>query len=141
MGWLKGFIVAAAIALGSPAQAQNQAQNIVCHDPLKPMLRIELYFGRNAKGHQIVSDRQWARFLAHELTPRFPDGLTVIEGRGQWHNGEDGAIAREHTKIVVIVTADADRVRARIATVVDAYKLHFDQKSVGVVIQPVCAAF
>ena len=48
---------------------------------------------------------------------------------------------REHTKIVVVVTAEADRVRARIATVVDAYKLHFDPKSVGVVIQPVCAAF
>jgi hypothetical protein len=137
MGWSKGFIVAAAIALVSPAPAQD----IVCHDPLKPMLRIELYFGRDAKGHQIVSDRQWARFLAYELTPRFPDGLTVIEGRGQWHNGEDGAIAREHTKIVVIVTADADRVRARIATVVDVYKLHFDQKSVGVTMQPVCAHF
>lgn len=105
------------------------------------MLRVELFFGRDVRGHQIVGDRQWARFLAHELTPRFPDGLTVIDGRGQWHNGEDGAIAREHTKIVVIVTADADRLRARIAAVVDAYKLHFDQKSVGVTIQPVCARF
>lgn len=45
MGWLKGFIVAAAIALGLPAQAQG----IVCHDPLKPMLRVELYFGRDAR--------------------------------------------------------------------------------------------
>ena len=138
MGWLKAFILIAASVLAWPAWTQAPA--IVCHDPLKPMLRAELFFGRDIRGHHVVSDRQWARFLVHELTPRFPDGLTVIDGRGQTRNGED-AVMREHTKVVVIVTADAGGVRARIAAVVAAYKELFDQSSVGVVLQPVCAAF
>lgn len=136
MGRLKAFIVAVVVTLASPAAAQD----IACHDPLKPMLRAELFFGRNIGGRQNVSDREWARFLANELTPRFPEGLTVIDGRGQWRHAGTGDVVREPSKIVVIVTPDAALVRARIAAVAEAYKHHFAQESVGIVLQPVCAA-
>ncbi len=139
MGGLKAFILIAASALAWPVSAQTPA--IVCHDPLKPVLRAELFFGRDIRGHHVVNERQWARFLAHEVTPRFPDGLTAIDGRGQSHNADGVVAMREPTKIVVIVTEDAGGVRARIAAVVAAYKEQFDQSSVGVVLQPVCAAF
>jgi len=134
---LKIFIFIVAIALASPALAQE----VACHAPLKPMLRAELYFGRDIHGEQIVSDQEWARFLAHELTPRFPDGLTVLDGWGQWRDGGTGALVREPSKVVVVVTADADHLRARIAAVADAYKQKFKQNSVGIVVQSVCAAF
>lgn len=130
-------MIAAAVALASPAAAQD----IVCHDPLKPMLRAELFFGLDVRGRQSVSDRQWARFVAEELTPRFPDGLTVVDGRGHWRNGDNGAAVREASKIVIVVTTDAALLRARIAAATDAYKHRFSQESVGIVIQPVCAAF
>lgn len=105
------------------------------------MLRAELYFGRNTHGRQSVSDREWARFLAHELTPVFPDGLTVLDGWGQWRHAGTGAMVREPSKVVVIVAADATKVRARLAAVADAYKQRFEQESVGIVVQSVCAAF
>lgn len=136
MDGLKVFIVAAAVALAGPAAAQD----IVCHDPLKPMLRAELFFGRAiANGHR-VSEAQWARFLARELTPRFPDGLTVLDGQGQWRDG-GGAIMREPSTIVIVVTANDVPARAALAAVAEAYKQRFKQKSVGIVVQPVCVAF
>ena len=134
---LKVFMFVMALALASPALAQQQA----CRAPLKPMLRAELYFGRDIHGEQIVSDQEWARFLAHELTPRFPHGLTVADGWGEWRNGGTGALVREPSKVVVIVAAEADDLRARIDAVADAYKKQFKQESVGVVLQPVCATF
>ena len=64
----------AVVALALPAPAQE----IACRDPLKPMLRAELLFGRHSASAQRVSERQWRQFLAREITPRFPDGLTRL---------------------------------------------------------------
>jgi hypothetical protein len=142
MGWLRAFLVFAAIATTLPVlPVWAQAPASLCHDPLKPMLRVELYFGRDMRGHHIVSDRQWAHFLAHDLSPAFPEGLTVFDGRGQWRDPGRATITREQTKIVVIVTPDSGGVRARVTTVVSVYKDRFQQHSVGVVMQQVYAAF
>lgn len=119
--------------------AAAEAEDLVCAGPLKPMLRTELYFGRHTGDRLAVNDKQWARFVATELTPRFPDGLTVLEGKGQWRDG--GRLMREPSKIVIVITAaDADA-RERINAATRAYVTRFRQKSVGVVTQPVCAAF
>lgn len=115
------------------------AEPLACADPLKPMLRNELYFGRNVGSRVGVSERQWKAFVDRELTPRFPFGLTVIDGKGQWREGR--TIVREPSKIVVAVTPDDADTRARIAAATAAYIKRFNQKSVGVVTQPVCAAF
>ena len=137
MGWLKGLIVAAAVALVWPAQAQE----IACRDPAKPMLRTELWFGRNIGGKLGVTEKLWRQFVARELTPRFPDGLTVVEAHGQWRDSKSGARVREPSKIVVLVTADDAATRERIAAAADAYKKRFKQDSVATVTRPVCAAF
>lgn len=112
-----------------------------CTAPLKPMQRIELMFGRNIRGHAGVGDTAWAKFLAREIAPRFPDGLTVLDAAGQWRDPAGGRLAREPAKLVIIVTADDTRVDDRIAAIVAAYKQRFHQKSVAVVTSPVCAAF
>jgi uncharacterized protein DUF3574 len=145
MGGLKVFVVAGAMALSWvlplalpwPAAAQQPA----CHDPLKSMLRAELYFGRSLAHGNRVSETQWAHFVAREITPRFPDGLTVFDAKGQWRDGAHGAIVREPSKVVVIVTADDAGARGRIDAVAAAYRQRFRQKSVGMVLEPVCAAF
>jgi hypothetical protein len=141
MGWLKGVIVAAAVALALPAPAQTQPQEIACRDRYKPMLRAELFFGRSIGARLGVSERQWARFLTRELTSRFPDGLTVIDGQGQWRDSERGAIVREPSKMVIVVTVDDAATRERIDAAAAAYKQQFHQRSVGVLIRPICASF
>lgn len=105
------------------------------------MLRAELYFGRNIGGRLGVSDRQWTRFLAREITPRFPDGLTVLEAKGQWRDPARHALVREPSKLVIIVAPDDAGTRRRLADIAAVYKKRFHQKSVGLVLRAVCAAF
>ncbi len=125
--------VAAGVCISAPALACTASQ--------QPMQRIELMFGRHIRGHSSVGDAAWAMFLAREITPRFPDGLTVIDAAGQWRDPAGGRLAREPSKLVIIVTADGAAVDAKIAAIVDAYKRRFQQKSVGVVTSPACVTF
>jgi hypothetical protein len=130
------LLVAAILVLASAAHGQEAA----CPAPAKPMLRAEIYFGRNIGGRLGVGERQWARFVARELTPRFPDGLTVIDGQGQWR-GPSGAIVQEPSKIVIVFGPDEAPVRERVAAAAAAYKQRFKQDSVAVVTRAVCVAF
>ena len=86
----------------------------------------------------MVSDAHWQEFLGDEITPRFPDGLTVIDAAGQWRDGS-GTIIRERSKLVIIL-ADADALE-RTMDIVRAYKRIFDQESVLRTMATVCAAF
>ena len=71
------------------------------------MLEIDLMFGRNIGGDLGVSEGLWAEFLASEITPRFPDGLTVDDALGQWRDPETNTIIKEPSKDVrVIVPAE-----------------------------------
>jgi hypothetical protein len=133
---LKALLAAAMLALASAAHGQEAA----CPLPTKPMLRAEIYFGRNIGGRLDVGERQWARFMTREFTPRFPDGLTVIDGQGQWR-APSGAIVHEPSKIVILFVPDEVTVRERIAAVATAYKQRFKQDSVAIVTRAVCVAF
>jgi uncharacterized protein DUF3574 len=112
-----------------------------------PMQEIELMFGRlidarfrvPSGGRRAVGEAAWSRFLAREVTPRFPDGLSVVGAAGQWRD-PTGRVVREASKLVIIVTAD-DAAADKVAAIVSAYKQRFHQQSVGVVTRPVCAAF
>ena len=102
------------------------------------MLRAELYFGRSVAGGQ-VSDTQWSQFARTELTRRFPDGLTILDARGEWRDGR--RVVRERSKLVIAVMPDTPDAHQRIASAAETYKKRFRQKSVGIVTQTVCAAF
>jgi hypothetical protein len=124
------LLVAGFVALSGPAFAQPS-----CTAPQKPMLDIELLLGRGK-----ASDARWRDFLAREVSPRFPDGLTVYETIGQWRDPATKVIAREKSRVLrMIVPADAPR--DRIEAVAEVYKKQFAQKSVGIVMRPACVSF
>ena len=127
--WLRGFTVAISVALASPVRAQ-----VSCSAPQKPMLDVELLLGRQG------SDARWREFLAREVTPRFPDGLTVYETYGQWRDPKN-AISRERSRVLRIIVAADPQAQERIAAVAEAYKKQFGQKSVGIVTRPACVSF
>lgn len=79
------------------------AQGIACSDPQRPMLEIDLMFGRNIEGEVGVREEQWTDFVASEISPRFPQGQSVDDALGQWRDRETNAIVKEPSKDVQII--------------------------------------
>jgi hypothetical protein len=112
-----------------------------CLPPQQSMLSAELAFGRTIGDRIGVSDADFARFTAEEITPRFPDGLTVFDGHGQWRDPARGRLVREPSKLVWIVFADDPAKRAALTEIAEAYKRRFQQQSVLVAVRPSCVSF
>ena len=100
------------------------------------MVRAELLFGRTH-----VSNADWADYLRRSVTPRFPDGLTALDGRGQWRNPAGGEISREGSSVLIILAPAAADLKARLDAVRADYKMRFHQLSVGLVTSTACADF
>ena len=81
------------LAAARPAAAQTPT----CAAGANPAVEAELFFGRNIGGKLGVTEARWARFLAEEVTPRFPDGLTVLDGTGK-------VLLVQSTTVQVIIT-------------------------------------
>lgn len=117
-------IVGAAAWLSSGAIVHAGEIAPRCWAGSRTMARVELYFGA---GH--IPRARWTRFLAQVVTPRFPDGLTTLEGLGQWR-GADGRHVLEPTQIVVVFYRRDATSDARIEAIRRIYKLRFHQQSV-----------
>jgi len=103
------------------------------------MTKLELFFGGNIGGAAGVSDADWRRFLADEVTPRFPDGFSVTNLEGQFRNAAGMIVAEESRELMVIVPRGDDAAKAN--AIRDAYKARFRQESVLLVQSQVCAGF
>lgn len=93
--------------------------------------RTELYFGMNKPDGGKVSDVDWDKFLETEVTTRFPEGFTVLEGYGQY-KGASGKIVREASKVLVLFYPKKMReaVNPKIEELRANYKKQFNQESV-----------
>jgi hypothetical protein len=98
-----------------------------------------LYLGLETPAGE-VTDEQWQEFVAEVMTPRFPAGFTVIDGRGQWRDGR-GHLVRESTRIVEFVHDGTPQQQARVRTVASDYKRQFNQQSVLVTQAPSSLCF
>jgi hypothetical protein len=131
-------IIALAFALASAGGAV--AQTTDCRIG-KPQQVAELMFGRKIGDRIGVSEAQWARFVDREITPRFPDGLTVFDTRGQWRDTARNRIVREPSKLVQIVLPGKAEDTDRLNEIAAAYKSRFRQQSVGVIVRGACVSF
>ena len=105
------------------------------------MLVAELFFGRNIKGRQPLTDAEWVDFAARTIAPNFPDGFTLFDGEGQWRNPRTGQIAGGRTKILLVAAEPEPDLSRRLSAVIEAYKAQFRQQSVGIITRDACAAF
>ena len=106
------------------------AQCAACHG-----VHLGGAFGPSSK----VSKAQFRKYVDEELTPRFPDGLTVLDGGRQWRGEENRAI-REAAKVVLIVMPKSRSAQSRIDAARNAYKARFHQDAVVEVMPPACVA-
>jgi hypothetical protein len=94
------------------------------------MVRTELFFGTDKPGPD-VTDWQFQQFINKTITPRFPLGLTVLSGNGQWQE-DNGSVTRERSKVVVLIYSldEQQQDSKKIEEIRDKYKKQFQQESV-----------
>jgi hypothetical protein len=121
----------------APAPARTAAPaalEAAADDPrlqTEPFIRTELFFGSERPNKPEVSDSEFKQFLDEEVTPRFPDGLTVLKGFGQFRESS-GEIVQESSFVLILLypretlrdsSAKIEAIRAR-------YTACFEQESV-----------
>jgi len=92
--------------------------------------RTELFFGTAISSGGVVTDEQFRAFLDSEITPRFPLGLTILTGYGQFLNST-GVIQQERSFVLILLypqsSHDSNR---KIEEIRALYKVRFNQESV-----------
>jgi len=129
----------AALALAGCVSVDVDA-SLICDDGLKTATTAELVFGRNIGAALGVSDADWKTFLDQEITPRFPDGLTVFDAAGQWR-GANGAIVAEPSKVLLVVLGGAPGEAEKVEAIRAAYKARFKQEAVLLIERSACVGF
>ncbi|MEG4500149.1 DUF3574 domain-containing protein [Microcoleus sp. F10-C6] len=93
------------------------------------LLKDELFFGLTKPGGETISEAEWQEFVKSVITPRFWEGLTVLEGSGQFLNSS-GILIRENSKIVIIIYESSPEKNQAINEIIETYKRTFQQESV-----------
>ncbi|MBW5255109.1 DUF3574 domain-containing protein, partial [Streptomyces sp. P01-B04] len=99
----------------------------------KAYIETRLFFGtERPDGGPDVTDRQFLDFIDSEVTPRFPNGLTIQDGRGQWRDS-NGVIERERSyELTLLYPASEARLRdPQIERIRNAYEKAYAQDSVA----------
>jgi hypothetical protein len=114
-------------------------QESQCSSGSRFAIQDSLYLG-TVKPNGIVTAGEWGKFLETTVTPRFPQGLTVSEARGQWRKA-NGLVVRELTHVLKLVHPD-DKLSEKLMTeLISSYKARFQQDSVLRVKTGACVSF
>jgi len=65
-------------------------------------VRTELFFGSLKPNKTHVTDAEFQAFLQDVITPRFPEGLTLLTGRGQFLDASD-EIMQERSRVLILL--------------------------------------
>lgn len=98
--------VVAVLAAGAPAAyaSLDSERRAPAQSPRgASYIETRLFFGtERPDGGADVTDRQFMAFVDRHVTPEFPDGLTIQEGRGQWRDSK-GVIERERSYELILL--------------------------------------
>lgn len=131
---------AALAACATPRPASIASGQGPCPEGLTRATTAELVFGRNIGESLGVSEDDWRRFLDEDVTPRFPDGLSVMDVQGQWR-ASNGKLIREPSKALYLILDGGPDDQAKVAGIREAYKKRFRQEAVLLITRPACVSF
>jgi hypothetical protein len=139
---LAGLCLAACLAaLSGCAALRAPGEQAGCASKTASVAVLDrLYLGHSKPGGGEVTESEFKSFLHEAVTPRFPQGLTVVHASGQWRMA-DGRISSERTTILELAHDASTADRVRIGEIVAEYKRRFRQESVLWLSHAVCAAF
>ena len=98
-------------------------------DPAHPVVTsgwvdTRLYFGLGPADRVTagISEAEWRDFLDHEVTPRFPAGLSVLDVYGQWQGVGQTTPERLRSRLLVIDYPDTVENRTRVEAIRQAWR-------------------
>ena len=125
-------------ALLQPAPAK--VADVQCPDGGRKAT-AELVFGRvAADGSGGVSEADFAQFLDGEISPRFPEGLTVIDAQGHATPATGPQISGPAKLVMIVLPGDKDD-STKLQAVRLAYVKRFHQQSVLLMTRGDCVSF
>lgn len=144
-----GALLVSGIGIGAiaPVFAQGDATPVStddaaaagdpCPDALfgpdsEPWVRSELYFGTTKDDGSAYAPEEFDAFLDKEITPRFPDGLTLLTGLGQWQGDDDEEVLQERSQVLIILypAETARESSEKLEEIRALYEMQFNQFSV-----------
>ncbi|HEY0686651.1 MAG TPA: DUF3574 domain-containing protein [Steroidobacter sp.] len=102
--------------------------------------RTELLFGLSRSGGPDITEQEFEHFIDTKVTPRFPDGLTVLSGNGQFKNAS-GTIVEEGSKLLILLYPFNLQASRLVEDIRRDYKELFQQESVLRIDDLSCVSF
>ncbi len=91
--------------------------------------RTELLFGLARTGRPDITEHEFKQFIDTKVTPRFPDGLTLISGDGRFKDAS-GTIVEEGSKLLILLYPFSRDSSKQVDQIRHDYKELFQQESV-----------
>ncbi|HKO19557.1 MAG TPA: DUF3574 domain-containing protein [Acidobacteriaceae bacterium] len=131
-----------------PLQTGRTTAPTLTGDPSHPRatkgwVDTKLYFGLGPADQpdKGIRESEWRTFLDREVSPRFPDGLSVVDAYGQWQGKNQTTPERLRTKMLIIDYPDTAENRAKVDAIRAAWKQKTGDQSVMRVTEPADLSF
>ncbi len=104
-------------------------------------VETRLYLGLSQPDGPNVSASGFARFLKVEVTPRLPEGYTLLDGQGFWREVRSGKTISEPSRVLVHLHDASAEKNNTLDAIAAAYKKDFHQEAVLRTDTGTCVAF
>lgn len=122
------LIVCAALTLSCQHRTENGAPSAGLRGD--PYVQTMLVFGLSKPGGA-VTEAEWQYFVDSYITPRYRQGLTIIDTDGQWMMQTGEVIKEDSRSIILLYGADARAENDKnIEFIIDTYKKLHQQEAV-----------
>jgi hypothetical protein len=125
-------------ASGQPVANEDRSCAAELHGAV--FSRTELLFGLDRPSGPNVTEAEFQRFVDREVTPRFPQGLTVLSALGQYQHAT-GAHIQEGSKLLILLHPMNETSSRAIESIRERYKADFGQESVLRIDEQSCVSF
>ena len=129
----------AILVMGLTLTGCSTVQIAACPAGQASLRTAQLFFARNDGKGVAVSDTAFRKFVTDEVSPRFPQGLSVLDGGAQWR-GEANKMIRDSAKVVSVALPTGRDASEPLEAVRGAYRTRFKLDSQLQVTEPSCVA-
>jgi len=104
-------------------------------------VETRLYLGLSQPGGANVSEAAFRKFLKSEITPRLPEGYTLLDGQGFWREDRSGKTISEPSRVLIHLHDASTEKNSTLDAIAAAYKQAFRQEAVLRTDTKTCVAF